>query len=94
MTNHLRELDTMKLILTILISSLSIGHSACAAEPRPNVLFIIVDDLSTALSCYGDRAARTPHIDALAARGWTVAGWMRARGLTGNSICPGTSSPH
>jgi uncharacterized sulfatase len=45
--------------------------SAFAAEPaaRKNVLFIIVDDLTTTLSCYGDRDARTPHMDALAARG-------------------------
>jgi iduronate 2-sulfatase len=36
---------------------------------RPNVLLILVDDLKPALGCYGDSAARTPHIDALAARG-------------------------
>jgi len=36
---------------------------------RTNVLFIIVDDLTTTLSCYGDRDAQTPHMDALAARG-------------------------
>ena len=36
---------------------------------RPNVLFIIVDDLTTTLGCYGDHDAPTPHMDALAARG-------------------------
>ena len=41
-----------------------------ATEARKlNVLFIIVDDLTTTLGCYGDRDAHTPHIDALAARG-------------------------
>ena len=40
-----------------------------APPPKPNVLFIIVDDLTTTLGCYGDRDARTPHMDALAARG-------------------------
>ena len=35
----------------------------------PNILLILVDDLKPALGCYGDTAARTPHIDALAARG-------------------------
>lgn len=40
-----------------------------APATRPNVLFIILDDLTTTLSCYGDRDARTPQMDALAARG-------------------------
>ncbi len=37
---------------------------------RPNLLILMADQLSApALPCYGDRVARTPHIDALAARG-------------------------
>ncbi len=40
------------------------------AEPgKPNVLLILVDDLKPALGCYGDRVAKTPGLDALAARG-------------------------
>ncbi len=35
----------------------------------PNVLFIAVDDLSTALGCYGHPLAQTPHLDRLAATG-------------------------
>lgn len=35
----------------------------------PNVLMILVDDLKPALGCYGDPIARTPNLDALAARG-------------------------
>jgi len=43
--------------------------SAADKPSKPRVLFIIVDDLTTTLGCYGDRDARTPHMDALAARG-------------------------
>lgn len=42
---------------------------AHAAETRPNVLFIVSDDLNCFLGCYGDGLAKTPNIDRLAARG-------------------------
>jgi len=37
--------------------------------PRPNVLFIAIDDLRPALGCFEDEVAVTPHIDQLAERG-------------------------
>src|SRR5512142_2275286 len=41
-----------------------------AAEPRPNILFILADDLGYAdLSCYGRRDYTTPNIDRLASGG-------------------------
>lgn len=36
---------------------------------KPNILFFAIDDLRPFLGCYGDPNARTPNIDALAARG-------------------------
>jgi arylsulfatase A-like enzyme len=41
---------------------------AGADQPSMNVLFIISDDLRTELGCYGSPIAKTPNIDALAAK--------------------------
>ncbi len=45
--------------------------AACAggAGQRPNVLWIIAEDFSPELGCYGDPDVATPHIDRLAAEG-------------------------
>jgi arylsulfatase A-like enzyme len=42
---------------------------ATAADPRPNVLFIAVDDLRPELGCYGKSYIHSPNIDRLAASG-------------------------
>jgi uncharacterized sulfatase len=41
-----------------------------AASTRPNVLFVLIDDMGYAdLTCYGERRVHTDHIDRLAAEG-------------------------
>jgi uncharacterized sulfatase len=55
----------MRLISSFIIFVTAINLSAA----QPNVLFIIVDDLTTTLGCYGNQHVRTPGMDALAARG-------------------------
>ena len=51
----------------------SLAGAACGpaadAAPRPNVVWILVDDMSPDFSCYGRRAVPTPHVDRLAAEG-------------------------
>lgn len=42
------------------------GSITAAAETRPDILMIAVDDLRPMLGCYGDPVIRTPNIDRLA----------------------------
>ncbi|MDP2897663.1 MAG: sulfatase [bacterium] len=50
------------------VTAAGLAAPARAAQ-RPNVLFIIVDDLNTDVGCYGLPEAKTPNIDRLASRG-------------------------
>jgi len=51
-------------------ASFFIGFVAlAAAAERPNILWIIPDDMSANFSCYGETAIETPHVDGLAERG-------------------------
>ncbi|MBI5382333.1 MAG: sulfatase [Opitutae bacterium] len=43
--------------------------AAPAESPRPNILWLIGDDLGVELGCYGEPEVRTPHLDRLAAGG-------------------------
>jgi iduronate 2-sulfatase len=55
-----------KLLFMMIMTLASVTHAA----DRPNVLFVICDDLSTtALSCYGNKVCKTPNIDRLASMG-------------------------
>ena len=53
----------------ILSAILALACGASSAAEKPNVLFIIVDDLTTTLTCMGSPSVHTPQMDALAARG-------------------------
>ena len=61
-------MKSMKRILTML-SLLAVNACAQAAESRPNVLFIAVDDLRVELGCYGSKHVLSPNIDRLAEQG-------------------------
>ncbi len=62
----MRILALFALLLTVSATAFAQGQPAS----RPNVLFIIADDLSAeALGCYGNGQVRTPNLDRLAERG-------------------------
>ena len=55
----------MKLLIGLVAASLGV-----AAAEKPNVVFIMVDDLGYAdLGCYGGEEIATPNVDRLAAEG-------------------------
>ena len=59
----------------------SVGHTA---EPRrPNVVFVIADDLGYGdIGCFGQTKIRTPHIDQLATEGMRL-----TQHYSGNAVC-------
>ena len=60
----------MKSSLTLLASLLL--ASLCAAgesTKKPNILWLIAEDMSPHFGCYGEKSIQTPHVDKLAADG-------------------------
>ena len=58
-----------------------------AGEPRPNVLWIYLEDVSGWFSCTGEKLIDTPHIDRLAAQGTRF-----TRFYTTAGVCSATRS--
>ena len=57
-------------LFVLLASALPFASSrAAAAEERPNIVWIIVEDMSANFGCYGETSIETPHVDRLAAEG-------------------------
>ena len=87
--------STVKITLLTLVALLFLQLTTIhASEPvkKPNVLFIISDDLNCDLGCYGHRLVKSPNIDKLAASGvrfdhayvqYTVCNPSRTSFLTG-----------
>jgi iduronate 2-sulfatase len=57
-----------RIFLSFLLAAVG-SEPAMAAQRRPNVLFIAVDDLRPEMGCYGNPVVKTPNLDRLAARG-------------------------
>ena len=66
--------------------SLSAGSAARAQVSRPNIVFIMADDLGYGdVGCYGRLDIRTPHIDGIAARGVRF-----LQGYANSAVCSAT----
>src|ERR1044072_5112978 len=57
-------MKTCNFFVTLLVLTAS-----AAAQQKPNVLFIAIDDLRCETGCYGSKIVKSPNIDRLAARG-------------------------
>ena len=55
--------------LTFFLSTEAVFALSQTVESRPNILWIVVDDMSANFSCYGETAIETPHVDRLAGEG-------------------------
>ena len=59
----------IRLRLTLVAGFLSLFVLSHEAAEHPNVLWIVVDDMSPNFSCYGETVIQTPHVDRLATEG-------------------------
>lgn len=69
MANTFNRLIETATAICFALLSIAATAQAPPVDPRPNVLFIAVDDLRPSIGCYGDPHAITPSIDRLASRG-------------------------
>ncbi|MFN6050832.1 MAG: sulfatase-like hydrolase/transferase, partial [Planctomycetia bacterium] len=67
----------------VAVVSLLVAEKTTADNARPNVIFIIADDLGYGdLGCYGQKIIRTPNLDCMAAEGMKL-----TRHYSGNAVC-------
>jgi arylsulfatase A-like enzyme len=58
------------IVLLLLVAGILSGSLFCTADsPKPNILWIIIDDMSPNFSSYGETLINTPHVDKLASDG-------------------------
>ena len=64
-------------------AALSDNASMAATLDRPNIIFILADDLGfNQVGCYGDTPIKTPNLDRLAAHGIRF-----TQTYSGNTVC-------
>src|SRR5439155_25967323 len=60
----------VKRVCFSIVALITCALATAAPTTRPNVLFVICDDLNTtSIGCYGNKICKTPNIDRLAAMG-------------------------
>src|ERR1700730_9774720 len=85
----MRRRETVRWLVAILatlapnVTGRAMGAAGPAPANRPNVIFILADDLGYAeLGCYGQKKIRTPRLDRMAAEGMRF-----TQHYCGNAVC-------
>lgn len=66
-----------------LLCALLFAACVSAAETKPNVIFILADDLGYGdLGCFGQKKIKTPHLDRMATEGMRF-----TQGYAGTTVC-------
>jgi iduronate 2-sulfatase len=72
MTDATRQSGIRHAVRAVVVCVLVIPWSTSAiASERPNILFVLVDDLRPEIGCYGNDQIKTPHFDQFAKRSTT-----------------------
>jgi N-sulfoglucosamine sulfohydrolase len=58
-----------QLLVSIALSSLCVGSHASEGLARPNIVWLVAEDMSPWIACYGDETVPTPNLDRLAREG-------------------------
>jgi arylsulfatase A-like enzyme len=61
--------NLITLLTSVLLVPLAAIHAADAPVKKPNILWLIAEDMSPHFGCYGEKTIQTPNVDKLAAGG-------------------------
>lgn len=62
-------MTSKNILLTFVLACASLPPSLAHASDRPNILWIVIDDMSANFGCYGETTIETPEVDQLASEG-------------------------
>ena len=60
------SIATIFILSLVLISGCSYQHKSITVDEKPNIIWMVTEDISPALGCYGDDYAITPALDKFA----------------------------
>ncbi len=84
----MKNLSTQFIAKSLVILFGYFCFTSCFAQQKPNIVWIMAEDIGTDLACYGRKGLQTPNLDNLAAEGMLL-----ARAYTNSPICsPSRSS--